>query len=131
MIEILCTEGLKPNHIEQMSTVMNLDPKTDCTQLTIKDGLPDDVEKHTSKLDEIADFAFKQYENENYLKNMKKDWGPKIFATKDFKGVAPILEGEGVEELTQLLDDHIIKTQSMRGSPYIEPFKEELFAWED
>ena len=74
VIEILCTEGLKPNHIEQMSTVMNLDPKTDCTTLNIKDGLPDDVEKHTQKLDEIADFANKQYENENYLKNMKKDW---------------------------------------------------------
>ena len=62
---------------------------------------------------------------------MHSDWEPLKFDTKEWKGVSHILDGEAVELLSATLDDHIIKTQTMRGSPYIEPFKEELFAWED
>ena len=36
-----------------------------------------------------------------------------------------------MEQLQEKLDDHTIKTQSMRGSPFIEPFKEELLAGEE
>lgn len=61
---------------------------------------------------------------------MWKDWEPIEFTPKPWKGCA-ILDGEAVEILQTTLDDHIIKTQTMRGSPYIEPFKEKLFDWED
>ena len=130
IIRCLCTEGLKKNHIEEMSKVLRLDPKIDCTQQNIL-YLPDDAPQQIQKLDEIADFASKQFSNENQLKNMVKDWEPLRFDTKEWKGVSHILDGEAVEVLSTTLDDHIIRTQTMRGSPYIEPFKEELFAWED
>jgi dynein heavy chain len=61
---------------------------------------------------------------------MLKDWEPIEFTPKEWKGSA-ILDGEAVEILQTTLDDHIIKTQTMRGSPYIEPFKEKIFDWED
>jgi Dynein heavy chain, N-terminal region 2. len=29
-----------------------------------------------------------------------------------------------------MLDDHILRAQTMRGSPYIKPFETEMEAWE-
>lgn len=30
-----------------------------------------------------------------------------------------------------MLDDHILKAQTMRGSPYVKPFEAQMQAWED
>jgi dynein heavy chain len=30
-----------------------------------------------------------------------------------------------------MLDDHILKAQTMRGSPYVKAFEEEMQSWED
>jgi dynein heavy chain len=58
-------------------------------------------------------------------------WEPPEFVVKDFKnGPTYLCEGESVENNQTLLDDHLIKTQGMKGSPFALPFLDEIIKWE-
>jgi dynein heavy chain, axonemal len=56
---------------------------------------------------------------------MNDDWTPMEFTCKDWKG-SFILDGEAIELIQALLDDHIIKTQTMKGSPYAKVFLDQI-----
>jgi len=117
VIRALTTKGLKESHISKMSKKLGLPEKTDCTKQSLENLAG--AESHIQFLEAEAEFAFRQYTLYNNLQDMKAAWGPLNFDTIEWKGVSYILTGDTVEQLTEKLDDHIIKTQSMRGSPFI------------
>lgn len=129
VIRALTTKGLKESHIAKMAKKIGLSEKTDITKQPL--NAMENAEQHIQYLEQEADFAFRQYTMFNQMNDMKDAWKPQNFDTVEWKGVSYILTGEAVEQISEKLDEHIIKTQSMRGSPFIEPFKDELFAWED
>lgn len=36
-----------------------------------------------------------------------------------------------VDDIQVMMDDHILKAQTMRGSPYVKAFETEMQAWEE
>ncbi len=61
---------------------------------------------------------------------MEDDWDEVIFNTTTYRdtGVAILA---AVDEIQAMLDDQIVKTQTMRGSPFIKPFEADMKAWEE
>lgn len=83
------------------------------------------------ELTEISVRANREFSNQNLLDEMEGEWknieiGLKEWAdTKTF-----VIHGESVDELTTILDDHIIKTQTMKGSSSAKVFEARINNWE-
>ena len=126
IIRSLCNPGLKPRHMEEIrklidKTIVKSEKLSTLQQLKI--------EQYKDKLEDISETASKEYSNERTLLKMNEDWAPMEFTCKDWKG-SYILDGEAIELIQALLDDHIIKTQTMKGSPYAKVFLDQITQWE-
>merc|ERR1719191_275103 len=90
-----------------------------------------EVGKHMNELQEISESAGKEYALEKSLESMLSEWQPIKFELKKWKDTGTfIVHGTTVEEMQGLMDDHIIKTQTMKGSPYAKPFEARILEWE-
>ena len=124
IIRALNTEGLKKKHLDKINATCNevldgdlqLDLHMDINYLTAYK-----ITQCTNEIEELADVAAKEWANEKLLEVMEQEWKPLRWEVKEHKDTF-ILDGEAVEAITQVLDDHLIKTQTMKGSPYAVAF---------
>lgn len=86
--------------------------------------------KYAGKLEEISVAATKEFALEKALQKMKTEWDDVYFECSPYRetGVAVL---SSVDDIQVMLDDHILKAQTMRGSPYVKAFETEMQNWED
>ena len=60
---------------------------------------------------------------------MASEWTPVTFEVMPYKSTGTYII-KIADEVSQLLDDHIVMTQSMSFSPYKKPFEERISKWE-
>lgn len=60
---------------------------------------------------------------------MEEEWSTVMFEVMPYKETGTYIL-KSPDEASQLLDDHIVMTQSMVFSPYKKPFEERIGKWE-
>lgn len=135
MIRALCNPGLDARHVQNIYKEIGLVVQVELPELSLK--MIDQnigagkLAGHKATIEDISDRASKEYSNSSTMAKMKDDWGALEFATTPVEGKdSAILQGEAVELLSQTLDDHIIKTQGMKGSPFAKFMLPEIEEWE-
>eukprot|EP00913_Durusdinium_trenchii_P001110 g1018.t1 len=73
----------------------------------------------------ISTSAQKQHGLKVALQTMKNEWKAMAFGTLPYKNTGTFLL-KGADDVQALLDDHIIKTQAVRGSPFVKPIEKEI-----
>ena len=63
------------------------------------------------------------------LDKMENEWAPLQFDIMPYKSTGTFIL-KASDDISQLLDDHIVMTQSMSFSPYKKPFEERISTWE-
>ncbi len=59
------------------------------------------------------------------MDRMVDEWEPMRIETKQYRDTAMSVM-MSVDDIQTMLDDQIVKTQTMRGSPFIKPFEERI-----
>ncbi|XP_061847983.1 dynein axonemal heavy chain 3 [Colius striatus] len=129
VLSIACNHGMKERHWEQISEIVGCEIRPDETT-TLKNILEFGLSKHIHQLEPIGAAASKEYSLEKSIEKMKSEWVNVQFSLVKYRDTnTSILSA--IDDIQLLLDDHIVKTQTMCGSPYIKPIEAECRAWEE
>ncbi|XP_039627270.1 dynein heavy chain 12, axonemal [Polypterus senegalus] len=129
LVAILCNPGMRPRHWNQMSAIVEYD-LTPNSGTTLRKVLKYNLGPYLDKFEQISAAASKEFSLEKAMHVMMEVWVNVYFNTSPYResGVSIL---SAVDEIQSILDDQIVKTQTMRGSPFIKPFEAEIKEWEE
>ncbi|CAJ1083860.1 dynein axonemal heavy chain 3 [Xyrichtys novacula] len=129
ILTTICNPGIKERHWEKISGIVGFDVSPDVNS-SLLNMLELGLSKFSDKLEEIGASASKEHSLEKSMEKMKNEWAELRFSFTPYRDTGTNIVS-AVDDIQVLLDDHIIKTQTMRGSPFIKPIEAECKQWED
>uniref|UniRef100_A0A8C3YTD1 Dynein axonemal heavy chain 12 n=1 Tax=Catagonus wagneri TaxID=51154 RepID=A0A8C3YTD1_9CETA len=120
---------MRTRHWKQLSEIVGYDLTPD-SGTTLRKVLKLNLTPYLEKFEVISAGASKEFSLEKAMHTMMGTWDDIAFHISLYRDTG-ICILSSVDEIQALLDDQIIKTQTMRGSPFIKPFEKEIKAWED
>ncbi|XP_069555861.1 dynein axonemal heavy chain 3 [Brachyistius frenatus] len=129
VLTTICNPGIKDRHWEKISSIVGFSVKPDVDS-SLLNMLDLNLSKFSDKLEEIGAVASKEYSLEKSMEKMKNEWADLQLNFTEYRDTGTKIIS-AVDDIQVLLDDHIIKTQTMRSSPFIKPMETECKQWED
>ena len=129
LMELLCTRGLKKRHWDEINKLTGLFIPY-AQNANLKQMINYSLYDHVEIISDTCINASKEFSLEQAMDKMEEEWAELSFPTKAWKDTGTHILGS-VEEVEQVLDDQIVRTQAMRGSRYIAPFIERCTRWEN
>lgn len=94
-------------------------------ELTLEKIIEFGLEDYLARFEAISESATKENSLELAMSNMIVEWQGIEFSVHEYRDTGTY-HLASVNDIQTLLDDHIIKTQTMKNSPYIKPFEAEI-----
>lgn len=123
-IQTLGNPGMKARHWEQISEIVGFPIKVS-PDLTLERIIDMGLEEYLPKFEAISESATKENNLERALNKMVAEWQGIEFTVLPYRDTGTYILSS-VDDIQAQLDDHIIKTQTMKNSPYIKPFENEM-----
>uniref|UniRef100_A0A8C5BD67 Dynein, axonemal, heavy chain 12 n=1 Tax=Gadus morhua TaxID=8049 RepID=A0A8C5BD67_GADMO len=129
IVTMLCNPGVRERHWQQMSEIVEYDLTPD-SGTTLRKVLKQNLAPFLEQFETISASASKEFSLEKAMQAMVEIWDSISFHHYPYResGVSILT---AVDEIQTIMDDQIIKTQTMRGSPFIKPFEDEIKLWEE
>ncbi|XP_061837093.1 dynein axonemal heavy chain 12-like [Nerophis lumbriciformis] len=129
LVSVLCNWGLRDRHWQQMSDKVGYD-LTPHSGTTLRKVLRQNLAPYLEEFESVSAAASKEFSMEKALENMVTAWDGVSLQHQPYRdtGVSIIA---ALDEIQAMLDDQIVKTQTMRSSPFIKPLEKEVKIWEE
>jgi dynein heavy chain len=130
-IQVLSNPGLKQRHWDAICKLTNLEI-TPSEETNIREFLKYEqvIEKNFEEIYQISNTASKEYTLEQALRKMKAEWETIQFTFLKYKDTdLHILIA--YDDIFVLLEDHIVKTSTIKNSIFLKPFEHETNQWMD
>uniref|UniRef100_A0A8C2TNL6 Dynein axonemal heavy chain 12 n=1 Tax=Coturnix japonica TaxID=93934 RepID=A0A8C2TNL6_COTJA len=124
-VNVFCNPGLRARHWEQMSNIIGYDLTPD-SGTTLRKVLKQNLGPY---LEQFENISVGEFSLERAMNIMMETWESISFTTSAYRETGVHILS-AVDEIQAILDDQIVKTQTMRGSPFIKPFDKEIREWE-
>ena len=126
LIQALRNPGLRDRHWKKISALVNHNVKPS-EDMTLNSLVALNLLDHINDLQEISEYASKEYRLEKATEKMQAEWKTVQYELGPHRDTYVL---RGVDDIQQLLDDHITKTQTMLGSPFVKAIESQVKAWE-
>ncbi|CAL9702663.1 unnamed protein product [Knipowitschia caucasica] len=128
LVSILCNPGIRQRHWDQMSKIVDYGITPD-SSTTLRKMLKQNITPYLDHFESVSAAASKEYSLEKAMQTMVTVWDDVSFHHQPHRetGVSILTS---LDEIQTMLDDHIVKTQTMRASPFIKPFELKIKSWE-
>lgn len=129
VISVMCNKGLRERHWKKMEELAKFEIQPDAGT-SLRKMLRLDIAPYMEQFEQISGAATKEHSLEKNMYKMQDEWNDIVFGLTVYRDTGVNILAS-VDEIQTLLDDQIVKTQTMRGSPFIKPFEREIKAWEE